>query len=146
MRQRFNLVPFTVTIQPDRRDPQLREKPQAEWPGILAWMIQGCLDWQQHGLNPPDAVTAATNAYLEAQDAMTSWIDDDCLQDANAWETSKLLFASWKLWAERSGEPVGNSKTFRDRRKTWIPLQARGAYRSACYLGIRVKPLADDPY
>jgi putative DNA primase/helicase len=147
MRQRFNLVPFTVTIQPDRRDPQLREKLQAEWPEILAWMIQGCLDWQQHGLNPPDAVTAATNAYLEAQDAMTSWIDDDCLQDANAWETSKLLFASWKLWAERSGEPVGNSKTFRDRlEKRGFQYKREGHTGRRGYMGIRVKPLADDPY
>jgi putative DNA primase/helicase len=78
-------------------------------------MIQGCLDWQQRGLNPPDAVTAATDAYLETQDALASWIDDDCIQDAQAWDSSKMLWASWKLWAERCGEFIGNRKTFGER-------------------------------
>jgi P4 family phage/plasmid primase-like protien len=63
IRRRFNLIPFAVTIP--KQDRQFGEKLKAEWPGILAWMIQGCLDWQQRGLNPPDAVTAATDAYLE---------------------------------------------------------------------------------
>ena len=29
------------------------EKLKAEWPGILAWMIEGCLEWQKEGLRPP---------------------------------------------------------------------------------------------
>ena len=51
IRRRFNLIPFTVAIPPAERDERLTEKLKAEWPGILAWMIEGCLDWQRHG--PP---------------------------------------------------------------------------------------------
>ena len=29
------------------------EKLKAEWPGILRWMIEGCLDWQANGLVRP---------------------------------------------------------------------------------------------
>jgi putative DNA primase/helicase len=50
MRRRFHLLPFTVRIPPEDRDPHLREKLKAEWPGILAWMIKGCLEWQEHGV------------------------------------------------------------------------------------------------
>ena len=34
---------------------QLEEKLKAEWPGILRWMIEGCLDWQTNGLVRPRA-------------------------------------------------------------------------------------------
>ena len=76
IRRRFHLMPFTVTIPPEERDRELADKLKAEWPGILAWMIEGCLEWQQHGLAPPEAVTDATAAYLEAQDAIAAWIDE----------------------------------------------------------------------
>ena len=64
IRRRFNLFPLTVTIPPEKRDPQLPEKLKQEWPGILAWMIQGCTSWLEVGLAPPEIVTEATAAYL----------------------------------------------------------------------------------
>jgi putative DNA primase/helicase len=36
IRRRLHLVPFTVQITPEERDPNLAEKLKAEWPGILA--------------------------------------------------------------------------------------------------------------
>ena len=62
MRRRVNMIPFLVTIPPHERDPELAGKLKAEWPGILQWMVDGCLDWQGRGLDPPLAVTAATDA------------------------------------------------------------------------------------
>jgi putative DNA primase/helicase len=59
----------------------LAEKLKAEWPGILQWMVEGCIDWQRRGLDPPEAVTAATAAYLEAEDAMAAWIEDCCIPE-----------------------------------------------------------------
>lgn len=68
IRRRLHLIPFTITIPAGERDPKLNDKLKAEWPGILAWMIEGCLEWQQCGLAPPAAVTDATAAYLEAEE------------------------------------------------------------------------------
>jgi putative DNA primase/helicase len=56
IRRRMHLIPFLVTIPAAERDPELGEKLKAEWPGILAWMIDGCLDWQRQRLAPPTAV------------------------------------------------------------------------------------------
>src|SRR5262249_7748703 len=86
IRRRLHLIPFTVTIPPNQRDAQLPNKLKAERPGILAWMIQGCLDWQERGLCPPTVVTDATVAYLEAEDALSAWMDDCCRRDPQAWE------------------------------------------------------------
>ena len=69
-RRRFNLVPFTVTVPPAERDPGLAEKLKEEWSGILAWAIEGCLEWQRIGLIPPSAVTKATENYLTEEDAV----------------------------------------------------------------------------
>jgi len=107
-----HLIPFNVTIPPGERDPNLAEKLQAEGPGILAWMIQGCLAWQRNGLSPPPVVREATEAYLAAENAIASWIDDCCDRDRNAWESSTALFASWVLWADKAGEPAGTMKAF----------------------------------
>ena len=69
MRRRLHMVPFTVTIPPAQRDKRLPERLLAERDGILAWALQGCLEWQRVGLRPPATVLAATNEYFEAEDA-----------------------------------------------------------------------------
>ncbi len=72
MRRRLHMIPFTVTIPPDRRDPRLTEKLLAERDGILAWAVQGCLAWQREGLKPPAAWWSATEEYFEAEDALVA--------------------------------------------------------------------------
>ena len=112
IRRRFNLIPFTVHIPPEERDETLTERLKAEWPGILAWMVQGCLDWQREGLAAPAVVKAATAEYLEAEDALATWIDDKCECSSQGKETSTDLFLSWKNWADAAGEPSGTQRRF----------------------------------
>ena len=121
IRRRFHLIPFVVTIPPAERDHDLTEKLKAEWPGILAWMIEGCLVWQRDGLCPPAAVAEATAAYLDAEDALANWITDACARDPqSSFTNTSELFASWSAWAERTGEPVTSQKRFREK------MEARG--------------------
>jgi putative DNA primase/helicase len=113
MRRRVNMILFDIVIPKSERDPYLGEKLEAEGPGILQWMIDGCLDWQeQGGLNPPEAVTKATDDYFTAQDSFTVWIDECCERDVNAWTATTPLFTSWKTWAERAGVRFGDIKSF----------------------------------
>jgi putative DNA primase/helicase len=140
IRNRFNLVPFTQYIPPEERDPDLTSKLRGEWPAILRWMIEGCLAWQEKRLRPPAAVTAATAAYLETQDALGAWIEDCCETDKSTYQTrASELFASWKAYADKTGEPAGSTKTFGPL------LEARGFPRSpnrragSVYMGIRLR-------
>jgi putative DNA primase/helicase len=112
IRRRFHLIPFAVTIPEAERDTELPEKLQLEWPGILAWAIQGCLEWQRIGLAPPCAVRVATEAYLAAEDAIALWIDERCICHRSGTTRSTALFADWKPWAEARGEFVGSQKRF----------------------------------
>ena len=53
MWRRVRLVPSAVAVAPDKRDNDLRRKLKDELPGVLAWAVRGCLDWQREGLRPP---------------------------------------------------------------------------------------------
>jgi putative DNA primase/helicase len=120
MRRRLHLIPFTRTIPPEERDPQLSEKLRAEWGGILRWMIAGCLAWQQQGLNPPEVVRGATDEYLAAEDAMGRWMEERCELARGSWTPVRALFANWQKWCEKTGEHSGSLKAFSQ------ALQARG--------------------
>ena len=112
IRRRFHLIPFAVTIPPEERDADLSEKLKDEWPGILSWLIEGCLEWQAEGLRPPNAVLEATEAYLSAEDSLAAWIDEACARSPGAWEPSTALFGSWSNWANSAGEHPGSIKRF----------------------------------
>jgi putative DNA primase/helicase len=115
IKRRVNLIPFVVTIPPKERDKDLGEKLKAEWPGILSWMIEGCMEWQRMGLQPPTAVQEATAQYIAGEDTLAAWIEECCELAANYWERTQTLFASWTGWADRSGEERGDTKQFRAR-------------------------------
>jgi putative DNA primase/helicase len=114
MRRRVNMIPFAVIIPQDERDPQLVEKLKAEWPGILAWMIDGCLDWQERGLAPPEAVIKATDDYFASEDGFADWIADRCEEVRGHWSRSSELFASWRDYAEKAGLHAGDTKRFHE--------------------------------
>jgi P4 family phage/plasmid primase-like protien len=108
MRRRLQMVPFTVT--PKQIDGELGAKLQAEWPAILAWMIDGCIAWQQHGLTPPPRVTAATEDYFEGEDGVGRWFKECIVTDDGSNVTLGDLFQSWTEWANANGEYRGSQK------------------------------------
>ena len=131
MRRRLNLVPFVVTIPAGERDPDLPEKLKAEWAGIMAWMLEGCLAWQREGLRPPAAVADATESYLGAEDSIGTWIAECCTAADTVATASSILFASWKAWSEAAGEYVGSQKRLAQ------ALEARGFAPTRLHGGIR---------
>jgi putative DNA primase/helicase len=143
MRRRMNLIPFTVTIPPAERDRTLGKKLKAEWPGILAWAIEGCLEWQQRGLAPPAAVRAATASYLEAEDTLAAWLTEACELDGTAWSGSTELYKSWKTYCDRNGEYAGRQKRFSQRleeRAGALGLEkVRGANDRQGFVGLRLR-------
>jgi len=115
MKRRLHLIPFTITVPPERRDKHLQQKLLAERDGILAWALEGCLAWQRLGrLDPPPQVVAATEEYFEAEDALGRWLEERCVREANAKSLTAELFTDWKQWAEAAGEFVGSQRRFSD--------------------------------
>jgi P4 family phage/plasmid primase-like protien len=150
MRRRVNMVPFLVVIPEDERDNQLLAKLKGEWRGILQWMIEGCLDWQERGLAPPEAVTAATDAYFAGEDGYADWIADRCEIVCGHWGRSSALFASWKDWAEKAGQHAGDTKRFREEmERLGYPLKrdkTGNFYVGLCIRQDHPPPPEDDPF
>jgi putative DNA primase/helicase len=62
IKARINMIPFDVYIPPAERDPNLEAKLKTEWPGIMQWLIEGCLEWQSGAwLHPPQSGTLLPN-------------------------------------------------------------------------------------
>jgi putative DNA primase/helicase len=112
-RRRFNIVPFTRT--PAAVDKALGDKLRAEWPGILRWMINGCLDWQANELTPAPAVAAATAEYFAEQDLIGQWIEEKCDAEPGNNDKTELatpLFKSYSQLMKDAGEKPRTQASF----------------------------------
>ena len=112
IRRRLHLIPFSVTIPKAERDPGLPEKLKVEWPGILAWAIEGTVEWHTNGLQPPAVVTNATLEYLAGEDLIAVWLEDRCYQEGDARTLASELYKSFKEWAEATGERTMSQRAF----------------------------------
>ncbi|HEX4145155.1 MAG TPA: phage/plasmid primase, P4 family [Pirellulales bacterium] len=109
--RRLLIVPFTVKYWDRAKgetgpeglevDKSLPDKLKAEGPGILRWLVQGCLKWQRDGLNVPAEVRAATDEYRQEEDRLGSFIAQCCVVDFHAREGATDLF---KAYQEFSGD------------------------------------------
>ena len=80
----------------------------------------------------------ATAKYLEAEDGINTWIDEECDRDYRAFTKSGTLYASWKSWADRSGEIAGSMKAFsQNLEKRGFQYQAKRDGRG--YIGLQLK-------
>lgn len=111
MRRRLIMIPFEN--RPKRKDTKLTEKLKAEWPGILRWMIDGCMGWQSHGLDAPRAVTAATNDYFETEDIFGQFLEANVEDDLTATKLdSDRLFGAWMAHAKKIEEAPRDKRWF----------------------------------
>jgi tetratricopeptide (TPR) repeat protein len=135
-------VPFTVHIPEAERDPDLPGKLETEWPAILHWAIDGCLEWQRIGLAPPSIVRLATRDYFDAEDILGHWLEEECDVEVNnefKWEPVADLFESWSAFATKGGDRPGSKNEFSE------AMQNRGFERckkagKRSLSGVRLRP------
>lgn len=94
-------------------DRTLEERLLEEAPGILAWLVNGCLQWQKQGLKPPQKVLAATAEYRRAEDDLAEWLEECCLVNEHALMTAKVAYGSFHTWySSQVSEKVPSQKRF----------------------------------
>lgn len=104
--RRVRKVPFLITIPDDEKDPDFPVKLQAELPGILAWCVRGCLDWQAQGLKTPIAVNEATEAYRADSDPIAQYLDQRCDVEKGSKSYSanaRELYNDYRRWCGEEG-------------------------------------------
>jgi putative DNA primase/helicase len=112
MERRLRVVPFTH--EPQKRDPDLKEKLRAEYPAILRWMIEGCIAWREKRLGSAPAIERATSSYFAQQDGFRRWLNECCDLGPDPSERPGKLFADFTAWSRDNGEPPVSSGEFRE--------------------------------
>jgi putative DNA primase/helicase len=110
--RRIRLIPFSVTFTPDKIDPVLSTKLEAELPGILRWAVEGCLLWQKEGLEPPAAVKDATETYRSDMDDIGDFIKECCEILPDAKTPFKDLYSKYMIWSGNNGDDFPDQKKF----------------------------------
>lgn len=100
--RRVRLIPFEVTIPAAQRDLDLEHKLRAELPGILVWAVQGCLQWQEHGLSSPPAVELATLDYRAEEDELADFLLAAIADDVDGTIPKMVMYSVYVRWCEQS--------------------------------------------
>ncbi|MFO0840679.1 MAG: phage/plasmid primase, P4 family [Phycisphaerae bacterium] len=128
--RRLRLVPFNVIIPKHERDPDLLRKLRGEWPGILAWMVRGCVDWLREGLTEPDAVLLATEMFRGTANSLDAFLRECCcLSPGLVCATSELIDA-YSEWCARNRRTPLRRKALAEalRAKACVPQKFDGAW------------------
>ncbi len=120
--RRLRLIPFEVTIPEEAQDRHLTDRLVAEWPGILAWAVRGCLEWQarQCDLEFPQAVQEATREYRDDSDPVSDFIAECCIDwrghEGQGMRTPKeRVYLAYSNWCRAVGEDVLSRNAFNSR-------------------------------
>lgn len=95
-----------------KQDKALPAKLKAEAEGILAWAVQGCLDWQRGGLRIPESVRSATAEYRSEQDALGRFVSECCLVGQPYKVKFSSLFDALESYCNDSGDNLPSRQFF----------------------------------
>jgi hypothetical protein len=109
---RIRLIPFEQRFEGSKADPELPEKLREELTGILAWMVEGCLEWQEYGLGEPESVKAATDQYRSDMDTLAAFIEDRCVIGEGLMAPASRLYKAYQVWCDDAGEHTETQKMF----------------------------------
>jgi putative DNA primase/helicase len=107
---RIRLIPFRTSFA-DREDQELGAKLEAEAEGILAWLVEGCLEWQDSRLGTCDAVEQATAAYRTENDVVGRFVDECCELGDDHRVERKALRAELARYCEDCGDDMPAATT-----------------------------------
>lgn len=149
--RRLMLIPFDRNFDQDpsvKKDIHRSDKLKAELPGILNWLIAGCLEYQKIGLNPPREVVEATASYKGEMNILGEFLDERCERGSGYVCTVVELWEAWKGYAEERGElsyiPSARSLGRRMANQGVELIRSTHGIRGRGYKGIRVRSVFED--
>lgn len=116
---RINVVSFDRHFEPHEQDKHLKDKLRSkkEMSGILNWCIEGLRLYRQQGLQPPEAVTKATDVYRTDSDKIGNFFNE-CMTKTGKNSKAKDVYDIYAKWCEDNGYGVENKGNFFSELKT----------------------------
>ncbi len=96
---RVHRVEWNYRVTKGEQDTHLLDKLRAEWPGILAWAVHGCLKWQRDGiLRPTEEIITATKSYRRRENPVKEFLDECCRRRKGEFVTNKKIWEHYGWW------------------------------------------------
>lgn len=141
---RVKLIPFIRSIPKDQRLPRstVDAKLREEYPGILAWLVRGCLWWQEVGLMDPPEVASAVAEYRKDSDLVRIFADE-CLEIAPSFTLSaSSAYQAYSAWCKEGGERYVMTKTRFTQRMKALGYEAERGRAGTRFRGVRLSDSA----
>lgn len=139
IRSRVILIPFDVRIPDERQDRNLPAKLRKEGPQILQWAIEGALEWQRQGLNPPVRIKAASAEYFEAEDVLGQFLDAETEPVAGHFVSHDDLYQRFNQWGQMQGLHSWTARTLAKEMKARGYADAKGTSGKRGLRGVRLR-------
>lgn len=142
--RRIYLIAHNRIFKSHERDKKLDKKLLKELPGILNWLIEGCMEWQRDGLMVPQSVIAGTEEYRQEMNPLRNFVEDDLVTGDYCARVTDI-WAAYNTWSDENRERFRLSQ-----RKFNSRLESMGFKRQAmrianggpekCWIGIGLGP------
>ena len=109
---RMRLIPFTQRFEGRKADADLPAKLREELSGVLTWAVEGCVEWNQHGLGSAAAVDKAPQAYRAETEVTERFFEDECVFGEDYAVSKKGLYEAWVEWCDQEGVDPGTQVFF----------------------------------
>jgi len=121
-----------------------RERLRAEAPGILAWIVRGCLEYQDRGLDPPDAVLRRTQQERDDVDYVGAYFGERVEFRKEEPEKFRIaaadLYQDFEEWfVQNVSKKAPSPNRFARLVKARFPDLERRKISRNMYLGVRFK-------
>ncbi|MFV9631737.1 MAG: phage/plasmid primase, P4 family [Methanosarcinales archaeon] len=112
--RRLRLIPFVTSIEDKDQDLNLGDSLVKELPGLLNWLVEGCLSWQRAGrLIMSSEVKRETDEYRADMDRLTEFLGIFTTKGRYEDKVKNMwLRNSYNVWADSMGFKPMNDKTF----------------------------------
>ncbi len=111
--RRIQAIPFNRTFTAEQQDKDLGSKLTKELPGILNWAIQGCLDWQDQGLNPPQVVLDQVATYKTEMDSIAQFVEQECSLEPETKYPASKLYEAYRHYCQAIGRKPQSTNAFK---------------------------------
>lgn len=135
--RRIKIIPFNIQIPKEKVDKRLEYKLKAEYTGILNWIVQGAIMWQQEGLEDPEAVRQVIENYRAEMDPLDAFLEECCTTGQNYSIKAREMYDAYHEWAKESEEyKMSMTKFGREMSKKLLRVKKRDGW---CYVGLKLK-------
>jgi len=143
--RRIFVVHWTETIPEDeQRDigTVVAELIDEDGPGILAWLVEGVLDYLANGFVVAEDIRAATQSYREAMDPIGEFVRDCVEPWPEGAVGARLMYEAYVSWSKANAKRVKTETKFGTTMEQHF---AKDRGRTRSYLGCRLHDVPERP-